>query len=84
MDKEQAKFILQSFRPDGADAQDPDFAEALALAAQDRELGDWLASERAQDAAFAAAFVFSSSSRFFRSSSIKNLATSTFPCRHAK
>lgn len=55
MDKEQARFILQSFRPDGADAEDPDFAEALAAAAADRELGDWLAAERAQDAAFAAA-----------------------------
>ena len=55
MDKEQARFILQSFRPDGADAKDPDFAEALLVAAEDRELGDWLAVERAQDAAFAAA-----------------------------
>ena len=55
MDKEQARFILQSFRPDGADAKDPDFAEALQVAAEDRELGDWLAAERAQDAAFAAA-----------------------------
>lgn len=55
MDKEQAKFVLGSFRPDGADAQDPEFAEALVLAAADRELGDWLARERAQDAAFAAA-----------------------------
>lgn len=55
MDKEQARFILQSFRPDGADAGDPEFAEALGLAAADRELGDWLARERAQDAAFASA-----------------------------
>jgi hypothetical protein len=55
MDKEQAKFILQSFRPDGADASDADFAEALQLAAEDRELGEWLAKERATDAAFAAA-----------------------------
>ncbi len=55
MDNEQARFILQSFRPDGADAKDPEFAEALALAAEDRELGEWLARERAQDAAFAAA-----------------------------
>lgn len=55
MDKKQARFILQSFRPDGADAQDPDFAEALTLATEDRELGEWLARERAQDAAFAAA-----------------------------
>ncbi len=54
MDKERAKFILQSFRPDGEDAKDSAFAEALDLAAKDRELGEWLAGERAQDAAFAA------------------------------
>jgi hypothetical protein len=35
--------ILGSYRPDGADASDPDFAEALHLAAADRELGEWLA-----------------------------------------
>ncbi|MGB0774320.1 MAG: hypothetical protein ACPG32_02315 [Akkermansiaceae bacterium] len=55
MDKEQAKFILQSFRPDGADASNEDFAQALQLAAEDRELGEWLAGERATDASFAAA-----------------------------
>lgn len=53
MDKEQARFILRSFRPDGADVNDHDFAEALALAMQDRELGEWLAGERSMDAAFA-------------------------------
>jgi hypothetical protein len=53
MDKEQARFILRSFRPDGADVEDRDFAEALALAAANRELGEWLARERAFDAAFA-------------------------------
>ncbi len=55
MDKEQARFILQSFRPDGADADDRDFAEALALAIEDRELCEWLANERAFDAAFSQA-----------------------------
>jgi hypothetical protein len=55
MDKEQAKFILQSFRPDGADATEPSFADALQMAAEDRELGEWLADERAADAAFATA-----------------------------
>lgn len=54
MDKERAKFILQSYRPDGGDADEPVFAEALGLVARDRELGEWLAEERAQDAAFAA------------------------------
>lgn len=53
MDKEQARFILRSFRPDGADAGDQDFAQALKLALENRELGEWLASERAFDAAFA-------------------------------
>lgn len=55
MDKEQARFILRSFRPDGADANDPDFAEALKLAVENRELGEWLAGERAFDAEFAQA-----------------------------
>ncbi|MGJ8673215.1 hypothetical protein [Rubritalea sp.] len=55
MDKEQAKFLLSSFRPDGADAQMPEFADALRLATEDREVGEWLAQERATDAAFAQA-----------------------------
>ena len=55
MDKERAKFILQSYRPDGADAQDSDFTEALQLAIEDRDLGEWLADERADDAIFAEA-----------------------------
>ncbi|MEP4078524.1 hypothetical protein [Haloferula sp.] len=53
MDKEKARFILSCFRPDGADAADPEFAAALQLAAADRELGEWLAKERSQDAQFA-------------------------------
>jgi len=52
MDKQHAKFILQSYRPDGADSADPDFQEALQLAAEDRELGQWLAQERSHDAIF--------------------------------
>jgi hypothetical protein len=55
MDKEHARLILRSFRPDGADVDDRDFAEALALAHSDRELGEWLANERAFDARFARA-----------------------------
>lgn len=53
MDKDRAKFILGSFRPDGADVEDGDFAEALKLATSDRELGEWLVKERAFDAEFA-------------------------------
>jgi len=55
MDKERARFILRSFRPNGADVSDADFAAALHLALEDRELGEWLASERAFDAGFASA-----------------------------
>ncbi len=55
MDKERAKFVLRSFRPDGADAGDVDFTEALQLATRDRELGEWLMRERAFDAEFAEA-----------------------------
>lgn len=55
MDKEEARFVLRCFRPDGADADDKDFASALQLAASDRELGEWLARERSQDAEFSAA-----------------------------
>lgn len=52
MDKEEARFILRCFRPDGSDAADPEFAAALQLAAADRDLGEWLAKERALDADF--------------------------------
>jgi len=55
MDKEQARFILRSFRPDGADTSDADFAAALQLTTQDRELGQWFARERASDAEFSEA-----------------------------
>lgn len=55
MDKERARFVLRSFRPEGADADDADFAEALRLATSDRELGQWLVRERAFDADFAEA-----------------------------
>jgi hypothetical protein len=49
MDKQEAKLLLQSYRPDGQDASDPAFAEALALASQDAELGRWLEGECALD-----------------------------------
>lgn len=52
MDKQQAQFILRSFRPGETDVSAQDFAEALALAASNRDLGEWLAEERAMDEAF--------------------------------
>lgn len=53
MDEVQAKFILASFRPNGADADHHDFAEALQLALKQPRLGEWLAEERAMDSRFA-------------------------------
>lgn len=55
MDKEQAKFILGSYRPGSDAVNDEDFAEALTIAADNRELGEWLAKERAMDDSFAKA-----------------------------
>jgi hypothetical protein len=40
--RDEAKIILQLYRPDTADAEDPQIAEALALAEQDSELALWL------------------------------------------
>lgn len=43
--------MLQSYRPGGRDAEDPAFAEALALARQDPELKAWFERECALDTA---------------------------------
>ena len=56
MDREQARFILQSLRPDGTDEGSTDFEEALGVAAEDAALGAWLSAERKRDAAIAATF----------------------------
>jgi len=53
MDKEQAKFILGSYRPGSDAVNNGNFAEALTLATDNRELGEWLANERAMDDSFA-------------------------------
>jgi hypothetical protein len=46
MDKQTAKEILRRYRPGMADGQDPEMAEALALAREDGELGQWLEAQR--------------------------------------
>ena len=48
---QDAKFILQAYRPNGEDANDPQFAEALKLAKKDPELAKWFAEQLAFDAA---------------------------------
>ncbi len=50
MNRDEAKLILQSYRPGGQDAADPYFAEALALAKTDAELAAWFAAEQKFDA----------------------------------
>jgi hypothetical protein len=50
MNNQEAKFILGAYRPDGQDATDPKFAEALAQAGRDPELRAWLEQQRKFDA----------------------------------
>ncbi|HUJ44910.1 MAG TPA: hypothetical protein VLW52_15025 [Opitutaceae bacterium] len=54
MNNEQAKFILRAYRPNGRDAGDAVFCEALRQAQADPGLGGWLAREQAFDAAVSA------------------------------
>ena len=51
MKSEQAKLILQAYRPGGEDAGDPRFAEALEQAHRDPALMAWFKEQRALDAA---------------------------------
>lgn len=53
MDKTEAKLILQTYRPNGHDNEDPRFAQALELARNDAELGTWFAEQQAFDHAIA-------------------------------
>jgi hypothetical protein len=48
-----AKFLLNAYRPNGADAQDPIFREALEQAARDPELGTWFKEQRGFDSMIA-------------------------------
>ena len=54
MTREEAQFILHAYRPNGEDADDPQFEEALALVRNDPELARWFARELGLDVAIAA------------------------------
>ena len=54
MTEQEARLILQSYRPGGEDKDDPQFAEALREAERNPELARWLAEEQAFDCAMAA------------------------------
>lgn len=49
MNRAESQFILTAYRPNGADALDPEFADALRRAEADPELGEWFAQEQAMD-----------------------------------
>ncbi len=53
MNETEARLILQSYRPGLDDPEDPQFAEALRLAIENRELANWWEEERAFDQAMA-------------------------------
>ncbi len=48
MNRDEAEKLLRRYRPGTSDAEDPQIAEALALAGSDPELGRWLAKQGAQ------------------------------------
>lgn len=50
MNNQEAKLILQAYRPDGQDASDPLFAEALEQVRLDPELQKWFAKQNAVEA----------------------------------
>jgi len=50
VNNQEAKLILQAYRPGGEDASDPLFAEALEQARRDPELQKWLAEQTALEA----------------------------------
>jgi hypothetical protein len=53
MSIDEAKFILSAYRPNGSDADQPAFGEALRMATGDPALAAWFAHSRAHDAAVA-------------------------------
>ncbi len=56
MKNEDAKEILSAYRPNGEDATDPVFEEALKQARRDPDLSAWFQAEREQDADLARVF----------------------------
>jgi hypothetical protein len=53
MNNQEAKFILEAFRPNGGDADDVTFAAAIAQAQRDPELRAWWERQRTFDASVA-------------------------------
>lgn len=54
MNNEEAKFILQGYRPNGADAGDATFCAAVEQAKRDPALGEWFARQQSFDTAVGA------------------------------
>lgn len=54
MNNEEAKLILQAYRPSGQDANDPRFREALEQAQRNPELARWFANEHGLDSRISA------------------------------
>src|ERR1039457_6927593 len=56
MNRDEIKQVLLLYRPGSADAEDPQIAEALALAKSDTELAPWLENHCARQSALRAKF----------------------------
>jgi hypothetical protein len=81
MDNEQAKLILQAYRPGGQDAGDPFFAEALEQTSRDPRLGQWFAGQRTFDEAMCKALQSSAPPAGLRDSILLTAKISTLPRR---
>ncbi len=57
MKNDEAKFILHAYRPNGSDAGDATFAEALEQAKQDPSINQWFTAQQAFDRAMCAKLV---------------------------
>ena len=81
MTNEEAKFMLQGYRPNGKDADNEAFAEALAQAGRDPALRAWFEREQAFDAMIAGKLREVSAPDGLRESILAGTKLSTKPTR---
>lgn len=79
MTNEEAKFLLQGYRPNGADAENPALAEALGQAERDPALRAWFEREQAFDGIVAAKLAEVAAPAGLRESILAGTKLSTAP-----
>lgn len=81
MDRNEARLILQAYRPNGEDAKSPHFAEALAQVERDPELKAWWEAQQAFDRKFAAKLQQVEIPRDLRANILASRKVVAFPAR---